>query len=72
MKIRDTIELTKAHPDFQRMKSVLVCASKDQTRYTITKVLVKRAAEGITVTATDGRRLRTDESDRSGVMCGND
>jgi hypothetical protein len=55
-----TIELTKAHPDFNRLKAVLVCASKDPTRPVINKVLVKNSGENITITATDGRRLRTD------------
>lgn len=61
MKTKDTIEMNRTHrTDFERMKAVLACASKDQTRYAITKVLVKREASGITMTATDGRRLRID------------
>lgn len=61
MKSKDTIEMNRsARTDFERMKSVLACASKDPTRYAITKVLIKREAQGITVTATDGRRLRID------------
>lgn len=43
------------------MKLVLTCASKDSTRPAINKVLVEQAKEGITVTATDGRRLRSDQ-----------
>jgi hypothetical protein len=58
-----TIELTKAHPDFHRLKAVLVCASKDPTRPVINKVLVKKAETGVTITATDGRRMRVDHFD---------
>jgi len=58
-----SIELTKAHPDFHRLKAVLVCASKDQSRFAITKVLVKKETAGVTITATDGRRLRIDRFD---------
>jgi len=46
--------------DFARLKAVLACASKDATRHAITKVLVERDEDGITVTGTDGRRLRRD------------
>ncbi len=61
MRTRDTIEMTRSNrTDFERLKAVLACASKDQTRYPITKVLVKREAAGVTITATDGRRLRID------------
>lgn len=61
MKSKDTIEMTRSNrTDFERMKAVLACASKDQTRYPITKVLVRKVAAGVTVTATDGRRLRID------------
>jgi hypothetical protein len=49
---------TKA--DFARMKSMLACASKDSTRHVITKVLVETNDEGITITATDGKRMRSD------------
>ena len=64
MKTRDTIEMSRTNRiDFQRLKSVLACASKDQTRYAITKVLVKREAAGVTITATDGKRLRIDHFD---------
>ena len=59
----NTIELTKDRhnrADFDRLKSVLACASKDASRHVITKVLVEKDEEGITVIATDGRRLRTD------------
>jgi len=61
MKTKDTIEMTKANrTDFERMKAVLACASKDPTRMILNKVLVKREAAGVTITATDGRRLRID------------
>ncbi len=64
MKTRDTIEMARtSRTDFQRLKSVLACASKDPTRYAITKVLVKKEAAGVTITATDGRRLRMDHFD---------
>jgi hypothetical protein len=64
MKQNDTIEMTRTiGTDFHRMKSVLACASKDPTRLVINKVLVKKEAAGITVTATDGRRLRIDHFD---------
>jgi hypothetical protein len=45
---------------FDRLRSVLACASKDSTRRAITRVLVEKNEEGVTVIATDGRRLRTD------------
>jgi hypothetical protein len=59
----NTIEVTKEkhnHADFARLRSVLACASKDPARYAISKVLVETSDEGITVIATDGKRLRTD------------
>jgi hypothetical protein len=59
----NTIELTNdkyTKADFARMKSMLGCASKDSTRHVITKVLVETQEEGITITATDGRRMRSD------------
>jgi hypothetical protein len=59
----NTIELTKdkyTKADFVRMKSMLACASKDSTRHVITKVLVESVDDGITITATDGRRMRSD------------
>lgn len=62
----NTIELTNdkhTKSDFARMKAVLTCASKDSTRHVITKVLVEQAEEGITITGTDGRRLRCDRFD---------
>jgi len=49
---------TKA--DFVRMKSMLACASKDSTRHVITKVLVETNEDGITITGTDGKRMRSD------------
>ena len=64
MRTKDTIEMTKANrTDFERMKSLLACASKDPTRLVINKVLVKKAVTGVTITATDGRRLRIDHFD---------
>jgi hypothetical protein len=61
MKLNDTIEMNRTNRiDFQRMKLLLACASKDPTRLVINKVLVKRAAAGVTITATDGRRMRMD------------
>lgn len=42
------------------MKSVLACASKDSTRHVITKVLVENNEDGITIIATDGKRMRSD------------
>jgi len=59
----NTIEIKSkgaAKEDFARMKSVIACASKDSTRPAINLVLVESAKSGITVTATDGRRLRSD------------
>ncbi len=59
----NTLELTNdkhTRADFARLRSVLACASKDSTRHVITKVLVEQHEDGITVIATDGRRLRTD------------
>ncbi len=49
--------------DFQRMKLLLACASKDPTRLVINKVLVKKSETGVTLTATDGRRMRVDHFD---------
>ena len=61
MKNKDTIEMNRTNRlDFQRMKLLLACASKDPTRSIINKVLVKKAAAGVTITATDGRRMRID------------
>ncbi len=48
---------TKA--DFVRMKSMLACASKDSTLHVITKVLVETNEDGITITGTDGKRMRS-------------
>lgn len=59
----NTIEYTKDRhnrADFDRLRSVLACASKDAGRHVITKVLVEKDEEGIIVIATDGRRLRSD------------
>jgi hypothetical protein len=59
----NTIEVKKDRhnrADFDRLRSVLACASKDSTRRAITRVLVEKDEEGVTVIATDGRRLRTD------------
>ena len=61
MKLNDTIEMNRTNrTDFHRMKSLLACASKDPTRMILNKVLVKKAAAGVTITATDGRRMRMD------------
>ncbi len=60
----NTIELTKTpknKDDYARMKLVLACASKDSTRPAINKVLVETTKGGITITATDGKRLRSDQ-----------
>jgi len=60
----NTIELTNnkhTKKDFIRMRSVLACASKDSTRPAINLVLVEAVKGGITVTATDGKRLRSDK-----------
>ena len=46
--------------DFARLKSVMACASKDSTRPAINRVLVESTQGGITVIATDGKRLRMD------------
>jgi hypothetical protein len=59
----NTIEVSKDkynRTDFARLRSVLACTSKDASRHVINKVLVEAAEEGITVIATDGKRLRTD------------
>jgi hypothetical protein len=59
----NTIELTQDRynrADFARLRSALACASKDATRRAINQVLVESDEDGITVIATDGRRLRTD------------
>ena len=59
----NTIEITNKNPMkkmFARMKSVLACASKDPTRPVINKVLVEKNGDTLTITATDGTRLRSD------------
>ncbi len=59
----NTIEVTKEkhnRADFARLRSTLCCASTDPARHVINKVLVEKDGEGITVIATDGRRLRSD------------
>ena len=53
--------------DFARLKAVVACASRDAARLPLTKVLVEKDGGGITVTATDGRRLRRD---RFGIKAG--
>ena len=61
--MNNTVELKNdkyTRKDFARMKAVLACAAKDASRYAITKVLVEAEEEGISITATDGRRLRRD------------
>ena len=62
-----TIELNSKEnkEDFRRMKSVISCTSKDPTRPVLHHVLVETGEdeETIQVTATDGRRLRTDRFD---------
>ena len=62
-----TIELRNKEnkDDFRRMKSVINCASKDPTRPVLHHVLIEtgKDEETIQVTATDGRRLRTDHFD---------
>jgi hypothetical protein len=64
MKLNDTLEMTRTNrTDFRRMKRLLSCASKDPTRPVINKVQVKKTESGITITATDGRRMRTDRFD---------
>ncbi|VGO13401.1 hypothetical protein PDESU_01958 [Pontiella desulfatans] len=48
-------------PDFTGLKSVLACTSKDPTRHVLSKVLIETDGDdGITITATDGRRMRSD------------
>jgi hypothetical protein len=62
----NTIEVTKEKhnkADFARLRSVLACASHDPARYVISKVKVEKHEEGITIIATDGRRLRCDRFD---------
>jgi hypothetical protein len=59
----NTIEITSkgaGKKDFVRLKSVIACVSKDPTRAAINLVQVEAAKGGIVVTATDGRRLRSD------------
>jgi hypothetical protein len=66
----NTIELTKDRhnrADFDRLRSALACAAKDSTRRAITQVLVEKDEKGITVIATDGRRLRTDHFNMEGM-----
>lgn len=46
--------------DFARLKSVIACTTKDPTRPALNKVLVESDEEGVTFTATDGKRLRSD------------
>jgi len=60
----NTIEIMNTHTNrgrFTRMRSVVACASKDSTRPAINLVLVEAVKGGIVVTATDGKRLRSDK-----------
>ena len=61
MNIIELINTPKSKADFARMKSVVACASKDPTRLAINLVLVEAVRGGIIVTATDGKRLRSDK-----------
>jgi hypothetical protein len=46
---------------FARLRAVLACAAKDESRAAIAgRVLIEKDEDGIAVTATDGRRLRQD------------
>ena len=59
----NTIEVTNkgvTKETFARLRSVIACASKDPTRAVINLVLVEEGKGGITITATDGTRLRSD------------
>jgi hypothetical protein len=59
----NTLELIKDRhnrADFDRLRLTLACASKDSTRDVITRVLVETNEDGVTITATDGRRMRSD------------
>ena len=57
----EIINTPKCKADFARMKSVVTCASKDSTRPAINLVQVETVKGGITITATDGKRLRSDK-----------
>ena len=46
---------------FARMRAVTACASKDSTRPAINLVQVETVKGGIIITATDGKRLRSDK-----------
>ena len=61
----NTIEITKkeSKADFARLRSVIACLSKDPTRAVINLLLVEKAQDGVIITATDGRRLRSDNFD---------
>lgn len=50
----------RSDADFQRMRCVLACIGKDKMRPELHRVLVEKAGGGITITATDGIRLRRD------------
>jgi len=64
MKLNDTIEMNRKNRiDFRRMKRLLACASKEPTRRISNKVQVKKTESGRTITANDGRRMRTDRFD---------
>jgi len=49
--------------DFQRMRSLLTCLSTDATRPVLHNVLVETVEDGVQLTATDGKRLRSDRFD---------
>ncbi len=59
---RTVIELhSKLHrSDFLRMRSLLSCLSSDATRPILHYVQVETNEDGVTATATDGKRLRSD------------
>jgi len=46
--------------DFQRMRTLLTCLSTDATRPVLHNVLVETVEDGVQLTATDGKRLRSD------------
>lgn len=63
MKTNELIEMTKQKNNinpFTRMKRLLECVSSDPTRAVLQRVKVEKEGEQTRITATDGRRLRSD------------
>lgn len=50
----------KTECDFNRLRYVLSCISSDQNKPELKRVKIEKSGAGVTIVATDGRRLRKD------------